>query len=699
MPGPDLRREVALTRVAIAVTVIATFASIVVILQPLLCGAGAGSPAALLERLFFLLIVLFLIYGGWVYQLTRLAYLRRMLAHRRVPDGELLRVYEGGSAPALAILVPSYREEPDVVRKTLLSAALQEYPNRRVVLLIDDPPEPTAPDDIKRLVAARQLPTAIRKMLQGPRDRCDAALARFRARRARGAVNRRAELRKLAALHREVGEWFLRQGRRHPTVDHVDRLFGELTFHRPGRRCLEEAEAFAARSSVRSLPTEDEIAIAYWRLAARFRVEITTFERKRYANLSQEPNKAMNLNSYLGVMGRRVREMWTTDGQRLLGDGEADKRGAEVPDADYVLMVDADSILDPEYALRLLHVMEEPGNERLAVAQTPYSAFPGAPGLLERIAGATTDVQHIIHQGFTQFGATFWVGANAIARKRALEDIGELTVERGYPVWKFIQDRTVIEDTESSVDLVARGWQLYNYPERLAFSATPPDFGALLIQRRRWANGGLLILPKLFRYLARHAVPGRAIIEGVIRCHYLISITAANIGLLLVLAVPFGDRVETLWLPLTAVPYYVLYARDLQRNGYRPSDLARVYALNLMLIPVNLAGVFRSLHQAWTGRRSAFGRTPKIKGRTSAPRRYLMAEHALLAQWLLGAVVELLHHHQLHAVFALANAAFLFYAIVRFIGLPELRRAGSPTLRWLRWGEPSKRRSARWAEA
>src|SRR2546426_3537222 len=97
MPGPDLRREIALTRVAIAVTVLATFASIVVILQPLLYGAAAGSPAALVERLFFLLIVLFLIYGGWVYQLTRLAYLRRMLAHRRVPDGELLRVFNGGT--------------------------------------------------------------------------------------------------------------------------------------------------------------------------------------------------------------------------------------------------------------------------------------------------------------------------------------------------------------------------------------------------------------------------------------------------------------------------------------------------------------------------------------------------------------------------------------------------------------------------
>ena len=34
-----------------------------------------------------------------------------------------------------------------------------------------------------------------------------------------------------------------------------------------------------------------------------FRAELTWFERKLYASLSHEPNKAMNLNSYIGLMG------------------------------------------------------------------------------------------------------------------------------------------------------------------------------------------------------------------------------------------------------------------------------------------------------------------------------------------------------------------------------------------------------------
>jgi len=669
----DLRREISLTRLAIAITLFATAGVIAVTLQPTLELASFGVAAAV-RRVLFLAIVMFLLYGGAIYQFARLGYLRRLLVHRRAGAEELLRIFRIETAAPVAILVPAYKEEPEVVAKALLSASLQEYPNRRVVLLIDDPPEPTDPEDIERLAAVRELPGTIRTLLREPRERCERAFAAFRVRLDGENVDPRQELRALSGLYREVGRWFGRQAHRHELVDHVDELFVELTFDRPSQRCFHEAETLAARAVAGPLPTADELTIAYRRLATRFRTDIAAFERKRYINLSHEPNKAMNLNSYLGLMGRRVREIMTADGRRFLVDTQRVEQAIDVLDAEYVVMVDADSVLDPEYALRLIHVMDEPGNERLGVIQTPYSAFPGAPGLLERIAGATTDVQYIVHQGFTHYGATYWVGANAIVRKRALDDIATQAMERGFRVRKFIQDRTVIEDTESTIELVARGWGLYNYPARLAFSATPPDFGALLIQRRRWANGGLLVLPRLLQHLVHRYAGGRTIREGLVRCHYLVSLATINVGLVCLLALPIGEGLETLWLPLTALPYYVLYMRDLQRIGYRASDVVRVYALNLMLIPVNLAGVFTSLHQAWTGRKGTFGRTPKIKGRTEAPRRYLVAEYGLVAQWLLGAIMELLDHHHLHALFAAANALFLSYAVVVFIGLSRGQR-------------------------
>ncbi len=271
---------------------------------------------------------------------------------------------------------------------------------------------------------------------------------------------------------------------------------------------------------------------------------------------------------------------------------EARDGGVHVPWADYVVTLDADSLLLADYARRLVHFMEQPENGRVAVFQTPYSSFPRAPGTRERIAGATTDMPYIVHQGFTGHNATYWVGADALLRRSALEDIAESDTKRGFVVRRCIQDRTVIEDTESTIDLVAEGWRLHNYPERLAYSATPPDFGSLLIQRRRWANGGLLVLRKLFRHLAGRTKGRPTFGEGFMRLRYLVSTAAVNLGLLILLAFPIPRDIQSPWLPLSALPCFLLYGRDLVHLGYRAGDLLRVYALNLLLIPVNLAGVF-----------------------------------------------------------------------------------------------------------
>ena len=209
----------------------------------------------------------------------------------------------------------------------------------------------------------------------------------------------------------------------------------------------------------------------YNRLIAQFTVEMSSFERKRYENLSHEMNKAMNLNTYIGMIGNSYRDV-KREGKLFLERCPKAKADLFVPDTKYLITLDADSLILPHYASRLIDLMEKEGNERLAVVQTPYSAIPGTDNILERVAGATTDIQLLIHQGFTWANATFWVGANALLRTEALEDIKVIEDERGYPVTRYIQDRTVIEDTESSIDLVEEGWELYNYPARMAYSAT-----------------------------------------------------------------------------------------------------------------------------------------------------------------------------------------------------------------------------------
>src|SRR5579884_418580 len=661
-------REIALTWLFISITFIAwgfaTWEGVDILWERF----EAMSRLAFFEQLLFIFLVQCLIYGNFVYQWTRLGALKRRAAHQPASREALEGVYEE-RAPSLTILVPSYKEEVSVIQRTLLSGALQDYPNRRVVLLIDDPPSPKDPSDRASLAAARQLPFTVQTLLEDAAAPFRDAYRQYTRRRLEQKVDIAEESARLVQLYDQAAVWFEKQAAGYPVRDHADALFVRKILIASAEELRRRAEAIEQAALVGML-TNQRVRREYRRLATLFHVEVTCFERKRYVNLSHESNKAMNLNIYIGLIGKSFRTVLREDGLYLEAVEKAESQNS-IPEADFIITLDADSLLTTDYALRLIYIMRQPGNERIAVAQTPYSAIPGAPDVLERIAGATTDIQYLIHQGFTQYDATFWVGANALLRKSALEDIRIVDHERGFQIVKYVQDRTVIEDTESSVDLIERGWRLYNYPERLAYSATPADFGSLLIQRRRWANGGLIILPKLLRYLLRRPHGISKWVEGLFRCHYLISIAAVNIGLLILLALPFEGSIRSLWLPVTALPYFFLYGRNLVRSGYRWSDLFRVYALNLMLIPVNLCGVIKSLHQAISRRKIPFGRTPKIIGRTAAPALYIFLEYALLFHWLLGFAVDVFNRRWTHATFSFLNAAFLGWALFRFIGFAE----------------------------
>jgi cellulose synthase (UDP-forming) len=624
------------------------------------------------EVLAFAAAVLFLIYGNLLYQFCRLGCYQRRQNHKPASRDVLERFYEC-EAPSLTVLIPSYKEEQNIIWQAMVSAALTEYPEKSVVLLIDDPYEPSSAEDSLKLSETRSIPMRLQDLFRAPVERYQSELTAFRN---RTKVDGVAELRRLRQCYREVSAWlekcaleFVKE-KRGTALPHTEEFFVENVLRAPARRHAAFADELEKRAQLKEGPSREFLERQYRRLVGFFNVRFSSFERKRYRNLSHAANKAMNLNSYVSLMGKGWREVGDSGGCRLQ---EVTPNNADflIPSPDYLITLDADSLLLSDYALRLIQIMEHPKNRKLAVIQTPYSAFPGSPNLLERIAGATTDLQYISHQGFTRWNATFWVGANALVRRSALEDIKQIRSENEVPVSVYIQDRTVIEDTESSIDLIGRGWKLVNYPERLAYSATPPDFGALLIQRRRWANGGLLILPKLLRYAASTPKRSALLKEFFIRLHYLTSLAGVSVATLLVFFYPFKDRFAIFWLPLTAAPYYFLYARDLRHAGYRCSDVLRVYALNLILIPVVLGGVLKSLQQGITGSKIPFGRTPKVSGRTAAPPLYCFLELSFPLVFMATFCWDISSHHWSRALFALLNGLLFLYALVRMLGLRE----------------------------
>ncbi|MTA78075.1 MAG: glycosyltransferase [Actinobacteria bacterium] len=661
----------ALGRLAIMTSLLALIAFAATVVGPEVLTPGPANLRERLEAVGYFLLVSLLTLSSLAYLVARQGYLRRTRSHRRVPRAELEEAIEN-DAPSLTVLVPSYREDQRTNLLTLMSAALQEFPALRVVLLIDDPPNSDDPEHRKLLDAARSLPASVSELLEEPRIRFTRALDEVLiADRTSDLVDEHG-LNRLIEDYEYAADWLGEQARDWPCADHVDDFFVEHVLRALAADLSIVASALRGALVNRATIRWTRCVQLRRRLASIFTVEITSFERKRFLSLSDEPNKAMNLNSYLSLMGASLIEQRTSAGDILIRCEPQDPAATlVVPMTDYVLTLDADSIVLPEYCLRLVHILERPENSRAGIAQTPYSAFPGAATRVERLAGATTDLQHIVHQGMADHGAGYWVGANAILRMRAILELRTDDDSEGRMVTRFLSDRTVIEDTESTLDLTSRGWQILNYPERLAYSASPPDFGSLCVQRRRWANGGLMILPKLRGHWRSQKQRGekRSFIELGLRLNYLASITWSTIGLMLLLAYPYRSRLLSVLVVMMAAPYFLAMASDLKRSGYKRTDVIRVYGFNLVMLPVNAMGVLQSLGQIITGHKMAFARTPKVRDRTVAPALFVIFPWVLvgLAFWAMLSAATTSRWSQ--AIVAGVNLLVLLGAIISLIGI------------------------------
>ena len=358
------------------------------------------------------------------YLITRLGYYSRTRSHRRATRAELSQPFER-SAPSLTVLVPSYQEDERVIRMTLLSAALQEYPDLARRAAHRRPAGAQATPSPPRCSPPRSaLPGEIEALLAVPLARFERALGRLRRRSFKTAGEPDASPTSPtspATTSSPPTGWRrtppTTRSSTTPTASSSSTSCAALaadltTIAEALRAAAADGAALDRRPPALPAPAPD---VDLRRRDHQLRAQAVRVAVAR-AQQGDEPEQLHRAHGRQLPGGRRPRRR----PRAAAPDGVPD---LEVPDPDYVLTLDADSVLLPEYCLRIVHLLEQAEHERVAVAQTPYTAFPGSATRIERIAGATTDLQHIVHQGMTHYDATFWVGANAILRKRALDDI------------------------------------------------------------------------------------------------------------------------------------------------------------------------------------------------------------------------------------------------------------------------------------
>jgi cellulose synthase/poly-beta-1,6-N-acetylglucosamine synthase-like glycosyltransferase len=114
----------------------------------------------------YAVLITVLVAGSLTYLSARYGYARRVSTRRSASDSEI-DTSRMTVVPSVTILVPSYKEDPALVWKTLFSAALQDYPRRSVVLLIDDPPVTATREDARALDESASLPKRRRASAAG----------------------------------------------------------------------------------------------------------------------------------------------------------------------------------------------------------------------------------------------------------------------------------------------------------------------------------------------------------------------------------------------------------------------------------------------------------------------------------------------------------------------------------------------------
>ncbi len=230
----------------------------------------------------------------------------------------------------------------------------------------------------------------------------------------------------------------------------------------------------------------------------------------------------------------------------------------------------------------------------------------------------------------------------------------------GFTVRYYIKDRTVIEDTESSLDMRLHGWRLVELPRAAQLHATPPDFGALCVQRQRWAqrrpaDAAAALSSSRDAQGRPLAPPGRARdvpaaqLPRVDQLGERRPLAAALLPVRPAAALALGRAHGGAVLRGDSRPTCIA-------RGYKRRDVLRLYGLNIMLLPVNTAGAARSIGQAIGGQKSAFARTPKVKKRTVTPLAFVTFPFIISVWSSFTLVNDLAAHRYLHAAFSGVNA-------------------------------------------
>jgi len=172
------------------------------------------------------------------------------------------------------------------------------------------------------------------------------------------------------------------------------------------------------------------------------------------------------------------------------GKATALRCGHAVTAAEYVIVVDADVLLEPDVTIRMVNRLNR---EPLLGAVTGNPRIRNRGSLLGRIqAGEFSSIIGMIKRAQSVYGRLFSVSGCIVGlRHRAIQDVGYWSVDMA------------TEDVDITWRLQLKGWLVQYEPTAICWVLMPETLAGLWKQRLRWAQGGAEVLLKYSSELFR----------------------------------------------------------------------------------------------------------------------------------------------------------------------------------------------------
>lgn len=357
--------------------------------------------------------------------------------------------------------------------------------------------------------------------------------------------------------------------------------------------------------------------------------------------------------------------------------------GLERSIAEFVAVLDADFVPDPDFLVRLLPLFDD----GVGLVQARWGHLNEHESLLTRVQAFGLDAHFNVEQRMRQALGCFinFNGTAGIWRRTAIDEAGG---------W---ESDTLTEDLDLSYRAQLCGWRLRYDADTAVPAELPVSVNAFRTQQHRWTKGGVQTAVKTLGRLWSSDVPLPARLEGTV--HLTANMVFPFILLASLLHGPL------LWLSARGLgpgPVYfgVLAAGLVGFFGFFWAHVVSQRTLHtdwfrrLVLFPVFLAGsVGISLSNSigvWEvvrGRHTPFNRTPKFSGGRRAPARWwtlpyarLRAPRVVWAELMLGAwslvwLVELILLRQWMGV----GFQFLFASGFLFVAVYNLAQTFIPS--------------------